>query len=593
MNSNSLINLKRIWRYSHKSHRIKLIMLLILITFVAFFEVLSLGAIVPFLSVLVSPESILEYPFIYSIYKYFGFLNPVEMIIPITIFFSISVLISGILKIWLFWFQIKFSHEIGIHISDKMFQKIIYQPYKYFMTTNSSEIVSVVRIKSEQVVNETIIPSLFIIASTVIASTIIATMLAVNGLITIALFFVILFSYLLFLLFSARIVKKNGESIAHLQGVVIKNLYESIGGIREVIIGNMYSLFVAQFQDSNKSLRLTMATNQIIAGLPKGIIETVAIITMVVIAYFLANDKNTNSAIPILGLFALGAQRLLPAAQNIYSQWIILMGGAKVTTDSLDVLEMSIVKKYTDGLEKKCNFKKSIVLDKVAFSYSDKGVTIFKDLSLKIKKGEIIGIIGKTGSGKSTLVDILMGLIPVSKGSLLIDNCKYDQTNVSEWQSCISHVPQEVFIFDDTIRKNIAISNEIVDEKLLIEASKKSQLFEDILSLPDGFDTFIGERGARLSGGQKQRLGIARALYDCNEVLILDEATSALDSTTEDRVMKAILKTDNKFTAILISHRITTLKNCDRIIEISNNKIVWEGVYSDLINRNLTKGNRA
>jgi ATP-binding cassette subfamily B protein len=289
------------------------------------------------------------------------------------------------------------------------------------------------------------------------------------------------------------------------------------------------------------------------------------------VLFFYANVSSLNSIIPTLGALALGGQKLLPVLQQGYSAWSSLRGGQALLEDVVYFLETEY-KLISHSAEEEIKFSQKIEILNVNFRHKGSSFKILENLNLTIPKGSTVGFIGETGRGKTTLLDIIMGLLEPSSGQVLIDNKALTKNNMRSWQKKISHVPQNIFLSDDSIKNNIAfgVPNEEVDESRVKRALEKSYLVEYVNSLPDKSETFVGERGARLSGGQKQRLGIARALYKNIELVIFDEATSSLDSSTEEKVMDEIASLDDNLTLLIIAHRVTTLKTCDFIVNLKS-----------------------
>jgi ATP-binding cassette subfamily B protein len=323
-------------------------------------------------------------------------------------------------------------------------------------------------------------------------------------------------------------------------------------------------------------MQLAAGSNAILAQLPRFLIEAIGIMILSFGSYLMIiSGGDLVLVIPILGVTAMCAQKLLPVLQQAYAAFVTIKGSTDSVLDALSMLDNKIPLQKGLSSSTFLSFESSIILKDIAFSYPSDTQIILQKISLKINKGDKLGIIGTTGSGKSTLVDILMGLLKPISGTIEVDGQVLSDSNIGEWHSFISHVPQFIFLADGTIIENIAFGIEPhnIDMMRVYEAVEASQLSETINNLPDRYETFVGERGIRLSGGQRQRLGIARALYKRSKLLILDEATSALDSKTEELVINSIQKLCNEVTIILITHRATSLSICSRIAELSNGEI--------------------
>jgi ATP-binding cassette subfamily B protein len=331
------------------------------------------------------------------------------------------------------------------------------------------------------------------------------------------------------------------------------------------------------YRKSDYPLKKAQGENQFIAGSPRYAMESVSMIFIAIFAYVLINQSNTIiSVIPILGTFAIGAQRMLPVLQQAYAALTNIRGSKESLKDVVDLLNQPLPNYLMQEEYSPITFNKEITLDQVYFNYKSNNSSVLQNINLKIKKGGKIGFVGSTGSGKSTLLDIIMGLLVPIKGQMLIDSISITAANAQSWQKNIAHVPQAIFLSDDSIEANIAfgIPQDRIDINRIKKVAKEARLDKLIEAWPDKYKTFVGERGARLSGGQRQRIGIARALYKQASVIILDEATSALDSKTESQIMNTIGSLDESITVLIIAHRTTTLKNCDQIVELKDGEII-------------------
>jgi ATP-binding cassette subfamily B protein len=386
-------------------------------------------------------------------------------------------------------------------------------------------------------------------------------------------FFAVVY-YLIAYLVKKRL-KINSGRIAQSQTSVAKIIQESRGAARDIILDNLQSYTLMQYVKHDKNWRRAAVSNIFIAGTPRYLFETLALLAIVgVVLFSLEREIDLLSIIPLLGTIVIVAQRLLPVAQQAYNAWVQMRGSHGALSDVVDILSKENNQEVTNHSNTGLKFTKDIELKNIEFSY-DSGIRILNGINVNILKGEVIGIVGITGSGKSTLVDLIMGLIKPTKGDVAIDGVPLSENKYSGWYNMISHVPQEIFLSDATIKENIAYGKNIsdIDIERVKDTLKLVHLYEFIESLPDQLNTIIGERGVRLSGGQKQRLGIARALYKDANLLVIDEGTSALDVETEKRVLQNIHHTCEELTVIMIAHRLETLKNCDRILVVDHGKV--------------------
>jgi len=368
---------------------------------------------------------------------------------------------------------------------------------------------------------------------------------------------------------------------------MIKSLQEGLGGIRDVLLDGSQEFYSKLYRNADLPLRRAATNNAFIGASPRYIIEMVGMIIIVAVAYsMMQRDSDTETIIPMLGALALGAQRLLPALQQAYSSYASIKSNYVSFIDVLDLLDQPLPSHINNNtIVPPLEFSKEVGLNNIEFKYTDNGSLVLKNIKLKIKKGTSIGFMGVTGSGKSTLLDIVMGLLSPTKGNLTVDDQTINEENVGSWQVHIAHVPQNIYLSDCSIEENIAlgIPKEKINRQQVSLAAKRAQIDNIVEEWPNKYQTVIGERGVRLSGGQRQRIGIARALYNHADVLIFDEATSALDNDTESAVMKAISGLGSDLTVLIIAHRLTTLKNCDTVVELKNGCIVRTGEYKDMV----------
>ena len=367
----------------------------------------------------------------------------------------------------------------------------------------------------------------------------------------------------------------------------MKALQEGFGGIRDVLIDQSQPVHVARFARLDNKMRGAHSSNALIGALPRFVIEAMGMVMIAMLALILYSEEGgLSTALPVLGALALGAQRLLPLLQQIYAGWAQLKGSGAIFADALDLLKLPLPAEVKSRrLIAPMPFNRDISLRDLSFRYSPDGPMVLRNIDITIPKGARIGFIGKTGSGKSTLIDLVMGLLEPSSGAVLIDDQPLGGRNVPSWQVQIAHVPQHIFLSDGTIIENIAFGLEMkeIDEEQVREAARKADIASFIEEQPEGYNTIVGERGVRLSGGQRQRIGIARALYKRSTVLILDEATSALDDATEASVMEAIDRLGRELTVLMIAHRVTTLRSCDVIYRIDRGSIAQQGSYDMIV----------
>ena len=551
------------------------------------FEVISIGAVIPFLGVLIEPSNIFELPAAQSFIQFLGVDQPSQIILPFTALFAIAVLLSGAMRLLLLWTTVRFSFTLGVDFSVGIFTQVINQPYIAHTKKNSSDVISSISIKIDQVIVGVVLPVLNIISSFIIFTAIIFVLLIIHPVAaSIAILFFSLF-YVSIYLYVKQKLSVNSLNISRESNSLIKILQEALGGIRDIIIDGNQKLYRNIYQRADLGFRKSQGHNNFIGQSPRYIMETFGVILIILLAYMLSaqGEKSFTDGIPILGALVLGAQRLLPVMQLFYNSWGNIKGTHFILKEVLDFLNLNTNDSITmNVINNNCAFEKNIKLKDVSFGYDENSLLAINKINVDIKKGDCIGVIGKTGSGKSTLIDIIMGLLEPIHGTLEVDGNVITSSNRRAWQSRIAHVPQNIYLSDSTLEENIAfgIPVEEIDSSLVRRAAISANIDSVVNKWPLQYKTILGERGIKLSGGQRQRVGIARALYKQADVLFLDEATSSVDSATESSIMKAIEKLGNDITIIIIAHRITTLKNCSSILELNNDGRVYEKSYDDI-----------
>jgi ATP-binding cassette subfamily B protein len=423
----------------------------------------------------------------------------------------------------------------------------------------------------------------------IILVAVIATLVAIQPVVALTAFLGFGFIYAVVVVITKNRIAKNSRIIASQQGRVTKAIQEVLGGIRDVLIDGTQSVYSKLYKDAFIPMQTAFASNQVVASSPRFGVEALGMVLIAGLAYMLAAASGTvggvTHAIPILGALALGAQRLLPVLQQIYNAYISIKGNQFSTQDALDLLDQPMPEHAYVQLAKPMAFQTAITLKDLGFRYSPQGPWVLRNLNLHIPKGSRVGFVGVTGSGKSTLLDIVMGLLTPIEGALLIDNTAVKPQNTRAWQAHISHVPQAIYLSDASIAENIAfgVPAELIDSHRVKQAAQQAQIAQTIESWSKGYETLVGERGVRLSGGQRQRIGIARALYKRANVIIFDEATSALDNETEAAVMQAVETLGRDITILIIAHRLSTLTNCDQIVQIAAGGVEAVGGYGERI----------
>ena len=549
-------------------------------------EVISLGAIIPFLGVLTAPDKVFSHPIISDIAQSFGILSAEQLALPITILFITAILLANFTRLLLLWVSTKLSFMAGADLSYEVYHRTLHQPYIVHLERNSSEVITGILNKVGGVVFNILLPALTFISSLLLLIMVITALMVIDPVITSISVIGFGSTYILITILTRKKIANNSDCIAYETTMLHKALQEGLGGVREVLLDGTQQLYCDIYRKADLPLRKAQGSNIFISSSPKFGMEAIGVSLIAIIAYtFSQQQGGVTAVIPALGAIALGAQRLLPALQNCYASWSVITGSRALLFDSLLLLEQPISTDSSNTLAERMDFKENIRLDSVSFRYKKNTPWVLDNLNLEISKGERIGFVGETGSGKSTSLDLIMGLLEPTTGEVIIDGKPLTDVELHKWRKNIAHVPQSIFLIDSSMAENIAfgVPKELIDIKLVQDAAKQAQIAEFIERQPNGYDSPVGERGVRLSGGQRQRIGIARALYKKANVLIFDEATSALDDTTEKAVMDAIEGLDRSVTVLFIAHRLTTLRNCDRIIELKDGSVLNDDRYEKML----------
>jgi ABC-type multidrug transport system fused ATPase/permease subunit len=582
--------LRRLWFHISPRRRIQFALLLVLMILTSFAEILSIGAVLPFLAILTDPARVFQHSHAQSMIQALDLTEPKQLLLPLTIVFCLTALLAGAMRLLLLWASTRLSFAAGADLSTNIYRRTLYQPYAVHVARNSSEIVNGISGKASnaiQIINMT----LNLISSSVMLIVILVALLSVDPVIALTAFGGFGLIYVAIISLTRKRMLINSQTVARESTYVIKSLQEGLGGIRDVLIDGSQAAYCQIYRNADQPFRRAQGNSSFISSSPRSGVEALSMLLIAALAYALAQRPDgIAKAIPILGGLALGAQRLLPALQQAYGSWSGIQGGQASLQDALELLDQPLPDYIDKPAAMPLPFQRQIALNQLSFRYNLHTPWILKNLNIIIPKGSRIGFIGSTGSGKSTLLDIVMGLLQPTNGSLEIDGQAITASNHRAWQAHIAHVPQAIFLADSTIEENIAfgLPNDQIDTQRVQHAAQQAQIADSIESWPKQYQTFVGERGIRLSGGQRQRIGIARALYKRADVIIFDEATSALDSETEYDVMQSIEALGEDITLLIIAHRLTTLKNCTQIVELGGGGIKRAGSYEDIVNRYKT-----
>jgi ATP-binding cassette, subfamily B, bacterial PglK len=581
----------RLWLHISLRRRWQFALLLCLTLLSSFAEIVSLSAVVPFIAVITQPDKLFDFAIVTNIAHMLGIEKGANLVIPLTVLFVVASVFSGLIRIFLVWASVSITKFTGADLSLNVFSRTLYQPFSAHLTRSSSEVISILTQKIGATTG--LISSVVsIITSGILFTSIITTLFIIDP--TVAAVSVVVFgsAYIFIALLTRYRVELNGQRAAKQQSILIKIIQEALGGIRDIILGGTQAVYCSAFQKSNLQLQRAEVQNTFINGFPRYFMESMGII-LIAILILVMNTRPGNlvDQLPILGVLALGAQRSLPLMQILYASWSSMLGGKAAIIDVMELLDKPLQKQVNLTEPEPLLLRDDIDFINISFQYGSIGPPVLEGFNLKILKGSRVGIIGKTGSGKSTTLDLLMFLLEPTRGQIHVDGLPVNHERERAWQKSLGHVPQSIFLADSTIAENIAFGTQYdkIDFVRVREAAKQARISEFIESSTESYETIVGERGVRLSGGQRQRIGIARALYKQASVLIFDEATSSLDNETEQSVMEAIEGLSKDLTLFIIAHRLTTLKNCTQIVELGNGGIKRIGTYKDIVNQSSTK----
>lgn len=564
-----------VWRHISRRRKWQALVSVILTLAGGVAEIISLGAVVPFIAVLTAPEQVLQNPIASRIAGWAGIVAPREMIIPLSVLFCVAAIVAGVLRVAQLWFNIRFAQVVGSDLCAEVFRRTLYQSYTFHLDHNTSILLTLIMGKVGAVTTG-LQSALIFGTSVVLGLSIVGALLAINAPVALGTAILLGTFYSIFARRSRLALQRNGEIQARESVKYVKVLQESLGGIRDVLLDNNQEFFLKIFRKSQRMSATAASKNYVMGSIPRFVLEPAALLVLVGVAVALASAGSAVATLlPLMGVLVFGAQRLLPTLQQSYQNYSQIVGSNEPTREVLVVLRRPLSVGAFSAPPLPMPFLKEIHLHQLSFSYGISSPLILDRVDMRIPKGARIGLVGKTGGGKSTTVDLIMGLLLPTAGSIEVDGLELSGDRMRAWQRTVAHVPQSIFLADVSLAENIAFGVPLpsIDFALVQHAARQAQIDEFIEQQALKYQALVGERGVRLSGGQRQRIGIARALYKRASVLIFDEATSALDSETEQAVMQSIEQLSRELTIILIAHRVTTVERCEAVYEVAGGKI--------------------
>jgi len=582
-----------IWQHIHRRRRLQLGAALLLMISSGVAEAASLAAVVPFLAVLSNPQRLWQLPLVRSVAAGLWITSAQDLLLPVTLLFGIAGVLAAAVRLLNLWLNGRLAAAIGSDLSCEAYQRTLFQPYEVHVQRNSSGAITAITTKTVEVVM-VLNATLHLMTAVVVAVSLTVGLLAIDFPVACTAVVVFGTAYFLLSVTVRRHLVENSRLVADASQLQLKVLQEGLGAIRDVLLDGNQATYLAIYRKADLPMRQRQAQSSFLGDFPRYALEAMGLVLIALLALLLSWQRGGSSAvITLIGTLALGTQRLLPALQQIYRGWALIKAYQSAVVDVLAILQEPMPPDFLQTSPQPLLLRQAVQLKGLHFRYSQGAAWVLEGIDLEIRQGERIGLIGSTGSGKSTLVDLLMGLLEPTAGQILIDGADlhdpHQPKRLAAWRAAIAHVPQNIFLADSSIAENIAfgIPQEQIDLDRVRQAAEQAQIASFIESSLEGYGTFVGERGIRLSGGQRQRIGIARALYKQASVIVLDEATSALDTSTEDAVMEVLEGLSRKLTVVMIAHRLSTVQRCDRLIRLANGCIQAQGSPDQVLIKNV------
>ena len=572
---------------NHEKKRAGLLVIMILI--LAFLDMIGVASIMPFIAVLTNPSLVETNLFLNYMYKassVFGVQNNQEFLFFSGVFLFFILIFTLMFRAIVTYIQLRFIFLLEHSIGRRLVEGYLHQPYSWFLNRNSADLGKTILTEVGAVVNGALKQVIILIVQLAVTIAILTLLILVDPKLVLIVGLTFGLAYGLIYKITRSFISRIGEERLRTNKFRFKAVSEAFGAVKEIKLGGLEQTYIERFSHPARVMARHIATSSIISNVPRFILEAIAFGGMLlIILYFLTQTGDFSNTVPIISLYAFAGYRLMPALQGIYGAITAL----RFTGPALDALYNDLINLQPPNPNNDKDIlplKKSISLKNISYHYPNSALTTLKDIDLSIPAFSTIGIVGPTGSGKTTTVDIILGLLEPEQGKLEVDGKIINKNNLRAWQRSIGYVPQQIYLADDTVAANIALGRDPkhIDQNAVERAAKIANVHNFIVNeLPLNYQTTVGERGIRLSGGQRQRIGIARALYHNPQLLILDEATNALDNITEQAVMDAVNNLGNQITIILITHRLSTVKKCDNIFLLEKGELKQQGTFEQLI----------
>lgn len=590
-----LTQLKELYSLLADEQRKKLLRLQGLVVLMAFAELGSVLSIGPFMALVGDMSQLQGDTVVAEVYRLSGLQDPRTFLFWIGVGVLVALALAATISMFTIWRLSMYGARVGAELSSRLYKHYMHQPWLFHASGSSSQLTNQIAQECTRITNGIINPFIQMNARIVMAALMAVAIFVFNPAVAITGLVIFASAYMAMYRIVRQRLIRNGGTITEAQRLRFKLMGEGFGGIKDALLLGRQQVFTDRFEKASARFADAQGKTQVMSQVPRFIMELVAFGSVIFLILYLlaAHDGNLGTILPLLSVYALAGFKLLPAFQQIYTSISQIRGNLVAFEGLRDDLRASARTSFQSTLKENggehLTPRKSIELKNIQFTYPGKAEPALRDLTMTIGVNQAIGLVGASGSGKSTVIDILLGLIHPETGELMIDGSPVKKQQLRAWQNSLGFVPQSIFLADSSIRENIAfgLPPELVDEEKVQRAATMAHLDELLAELPDGLSTRVGERGVQLSGGQRQRIGIARALYHDADVLILDEATSALDGVTEKLIMDAIHDFSGKKTIIMIAHRLTTVKQCDAIFMMAQGEVVDSGTFDELAARNL------
>ena len=573
---------KEIWYVFNRKQKVQFVELMILILIGTSLETLGVAAIVPFINAIMSPEKMLQNEYVKMVYDFFHLTKVEHFIILLALALILVYVLKNAFLCIMYLIQFKFVHNNQVKLSNRLMLCYLNQPYAYHLQHNSAGLQTKVNADVENFFT-TVLQLINVLTDGCVCLALFAVLFITDKSITMGVAgLVVVFILTFYRWFKAKMEKMGIQRRIYAKKS-IQALHQAFGGIKEIKVLGEENFFAKQFNHNHSKMVDAKRQVNTFSMMPKPIMETLCIAgLMIVVSIKIYRGVDMEYFVSTLSVFALAVIRILPSSSRLSSNLSNLVYG-KASVDAIydDIKEIEVLELNTDSAGKRITeqicFEKEFAVKDVCFAYENSDRNVLDGASLVLPKNKMVAFVGASGAGKTTLADIILGILQIQSGDMLVDGVSV-KDNMPAWQKKLGYIPQTIYIIDDTIRRNVAFASkdEDIDDAMVWKALEDAQLKEFVEGLEDGLDTVIGERGSRISGGQRQRIGIARALYRDPDVLVLDEATSALDNETEKAIMDSIEALSGKKTMLIIAHRLTTIQNCDYVYRIENGKATLE-----------------